>query len=225
MNARFFIDTEDCISSSSGLEAKLVRLLSTMSNHSNIRRFISGVVPYCAAGNSLILMMPGGKHEFKRISCLVANLSSLIVDVIARWKVSGTNLNLFLVEQFPIISPDQYDIEDVEFISQRVIELIYTADSLSGFASDFGYDGPPFKFDPARRAVLRSELDAYFAKTYGLNSGRPTVYPRPSSVMGADYPSETFRVLKNSEEREFGEYRTQRLVLAAWDALEHDELH
>ena len=38
--------------------------------------------------------------------------------------------------------------------------------------------------------------------------------------MGADYPSETFRVLKNSELRAFGEYRTQRLVLAAWDALE-----
>ncbi len=38
-------------------------------------------------------------------------------------------------------------------------------------------------------------------------------------VMGNDYPSETFRVLKNSEIREFGEYRTQRLVLAAWDGL------
>ena len=42
--------------------------------------------------------------------------------------------------------------------------------------------------------------------------------------MGEDYPSETFRVLKNNEEREFGEYRTQQLVLAAWDALERDEL-
>jgi len=37
--------------------------------------------------------------------------------------------------------------------------------------------------------------------------------------MGIDYPSETFRVLKNGELREFGEYRTQRLVLAAWDTL------
>ena len=37
--------------------------------------------------------------------------------------------------------------------------------------------------------------------------------------MGDDYPSETFRVLKNKELREFGEYRTQRLVLAAWDAM------
>jgi hypothetical protein len=39
-------------------------------------------------------------------------------------------------------------------------------------------------------------------------------------VMDADYPSETFRVLKNKELREFGEYRTQRLVLVAWDAME-----
>ncbi len=31
--------------------------------------------------------------------------------------------------------------------------------------------------------------------------------------------SETFRVLKNNELRQFGEYRTQRLVLEAWDRL------
>jgi hypothetical protein len=38
--------------------------------------------------------------------------------------------------------------------------------------------------------------------------------------MGEDYPSETFRVLKNHEMRAFGEYRTRRLVLEAWDRLE-----
>lgn len=37
--------------------------------------------------------------------------------------------------------------------------------------------------------------------------------------MGNGYPSETFRVLKNGELRECGEYRTQRLVLEAWDQL------
>lgn len=41
----------------------------------------------------------------------------------------------------------------------------------------------------------------------------------PADVMDEDYPSETFRVLKNKEIREFGEYRTQRLVLEAWDRL------
>jgi hypothetical protein len=35
-----------------------------------------------------------------------------------------------------------------------------------------------------------------------------------------DYPSETFRVLKKNELRRFGEYRTKRLVLDAWDRLQ-----
>jgi hypothetical protein len=35
--------------------------------------------------------------------------------------------------------------------------------------------------------------------------------------MGVDYPSETFRVLKDKEMAEYGEYRTGRLVLDAWD--------
>ena len=35
--------------------------------------------------------------------------------------------------------------------------------------------------------------------------------------VGPDFPGETFRVLKDKEEREFGEYRTRRLVLKACD--------
>jgi hypothetical protein len=35
--------------------------------------------------------------------------------------------------------------------------------------------------------------------------------------VGHDFPGETFRVLKDKEEREFGEYRTRHLVLKAWD--------
>ncbi len=41
----------------------------------------------------------------------------------------------------------------------------------------------------------------------------------PADVMGPDYPTETFRVLKNNEIRQFGKYSTQRLVLEAWDRL------
>lgn len=39
-----------------------------------------------------------------------------------------------------------------------------------------------------------------------------------------DFPGETFRVLKNKQEKEFGEYRTRRLVLAAWERLESGDL-
>jgi hypothetical protein len=39
-------------------------------------------------------------------------------------------------------------------------------------------------------------------------------------VKGPGYPSGTFRVLKDKEIRQFGEYRTHRLVMAAWDRME-----
>jgi hypothetical protein len=34
------------------------------------------------------------------------------------------------------------------------------------------------------------------------------------------FPGETFRVLKEKEEKQYSEYRTRRLVLEAWDKLE-----
>lgn len=71
---------------------------------------------------------------------------------------------------------------------------------------------------------IRAELDAYFARLYGLNRDDLRYILDPADVMGEGYPSETFRVLKKNEEREFGEYRTQRLVLEAWDKLETGEL-
>lgn len=42
----------------------------------------------------------------------------------------------------------------------------------------------------------------------------------PKEVHGEDFPGETFRVLKEKEVKQFGEYRTRRLVLEAWDRLE-----
>ncbi len=36
----------------------------------------------------------------------------------------------------------------------------------------------------------------------------------------SDFPGETFRVLREREMREYGEYRTRRLVLQAWERLQ-----
>ena len=79
---------------------------------------------------------------------------------------------------------------------------------------------PPFPWVPERRAALRAELDAYYARLYGLSREELSYTLDPASVMGADYPSETFRVLKDNETRKYGEYRTMRLVLEAWDTQE-----
>ncbi|MCW5318351.1 restriction endonuclease [Nostoc sp. KVJ3] len=153
------------------------------------------------------------------ISCLLANFNSLIFDFLARQKVGGTHLTFSILRQLPVIHPETYSQEDIKFISVRVLELVYTAWDMQPFAKDMGYDGEPFIWHPNRRALLRAELDAYYAKLYGLTRDELRYILDPADVYGADFPSETFRVLKNNEMKQFGEYRTQRLVLEAWDNL------
>ncbi len=85
--------------------------------------------------------------------------------------------------------------------------------------SDDGIPLPPFKWDENRRAILRAELDAYYAKLYGLTREELLYILDPQDIYGPDFPGETFRVLKDKEIREFGEYRTKRLILEAWDMI------
>ncbi|MBB4836322.1 Eco57I restriction-modification methylase domain-containing protein [Acinetobacter schindleri] len=225
VNSRFYVSSPEIENKIGDYDKSWFLCFRSMSNHTNLRRFISGVVPYTAIGNSLIACKIENQVPVKLATCLIGNLSALVLDAVVRWKVSGTNLNLFIVEQFPIVPPSEYSTNDQEFISKRVVELVYTTESLRGFALDCGYDVEPFPFIPERRARLMAELDAFYAKKYSLSLEDLCYILDPTSVMGEGYPSETFRVLKNKEINEFGEYRTKRLILEAWDKLEAGELY
>jgi len=139
---------------------------------------------------------------------------------VARQKVGGTNLAFFYVKQLPILPPTFYSESRLTFIVPRVLELTYTSHSLAPFARDLGYDGPPFVWVEDRRAHLRADLDAFYARAYGLDRDELRYILDPADVKGPGYPFETFRVLKEREFRESGEYRTRRLVLEAWDRIE-----
>ncbi len=186
------------------------------------RTVISAFIPFSGVGHTMPVIFCPAPPAF--VAALLANLNSLVLDFVARQKVGGLHLTYTYLKQFPILPPSDYSDTDIEYISSRVLELTYTAHDLQPWAQDIGYEGEPFFFDPMRRAQLRAELDAWFAQAYGLTRDELRYILDPADVMGADYPSETFRVLKNSETKEFGEYRTQRLVLEAWDKLEQGEL-
>lgn len=51
--------------------------------------------------------------------------------------------------------------------------------------------------DDVRRAQIRAELDAYYARLYGLTRNELRYILDPKEVHGEDFPGETFRVLKN----------------------------
>ena len=67
--------------------------------------------------------------------------------------------------------------------------------------------------NPERRAVLQAELDAIFAHLYGLNTEDLRYILDPEDICGKGCINETFRMLKDNGLRQYGEYRTKRLVL------------
>lgn len=88
--------------------------------------------------------------------------------------------------------------------------------------SEIAVDGiplPPFKWDEDRRDLLRAELDAWYAMLYGLSRDELRYILDPADIYGLEFPGETFRVLKDKEMKKYGEYRTRRLVLEAWDRI------
>ena len=189
-----------------------------ITNSTNERTFISSILPKTAISNKAPLLL-FRSNDTKLSACFYASLNSLVFDFVARQKVGGTSLNFFIVKQLPVIPPETYTEEDIKFISPRVLELVYTAWDMQPFAKDMGYDGEPFIWDEQRRAILRAELDAYYAKLYGLTRDELRYILDPADVYGEDFPSETFRVLKNKEINKYEEYRKQRLVLEARDRM------
>ena len=182
-----------------------------ITNATNERTVIASVLPKVGVGHTMPLLTINSTA--KKIAALLGNLDSIVLDFIARQKVGGTHLTYSYLKQFPVLPPDFYTDSDLDFIVLRVLELTYTTHDLQPWAQDLGYDDTPFTFDPDRRAIIRAELDVWYALAYGLEPDELRYILDPAKVMGDDYPSETFRVLKNNELRLFDEYRTARLVL------------
>lgn len=200
-----------------------LQVFRDITNSTNERTLVSDSIPRVAAGHTTPLI----DYDYARgvASALVlANLNSLPFDWAARLSVGGTHMSFFIVKQLPVLPPEAY-LEDtphglkwVELVVPRVLELTYTAHDLQRFAQDLGYDGPPFPWDEERRHRLNCELDAVYAHMYQLERADL------EWILDAREPSQSFPGLKRSEIREFGEYRTQRYVLQAYDQLASGEL-
>ena len=192
-----------------------------ITNATNERTLIASVLPTCPTDDTLSVLLPRAVQA-REAAALLACLNSLVVDYVAQQKVGGTHVRKYVIAQLPILPPEALHERVLAFVCQRVLELTYTAPDLRGWAEDLGYSGAPFAWNESRRADLRADLDAAYAYLYGLSRDDLRYILDPSDVKGADFPSETFRVLKEHELGEHGEYRTARLVLAAWDRLTAD---
>ena len=217
-----------------------------ITNTTNERTVVGGVFPLAAVGNSF----PVYTSTTKPAWMLPSLLSSIACDFAARLKMGGTNLNFFIVRQIPVLPPAVFDQSTPwskadsaihDWLLPRILELTYTSWDLEPFANDCGCHGPPFLWNEDRRFLLRYELDAAFFHLYlpadehgdwrpaHRSDGCPYETPeqlaelerhfsRPRDAVA--YVMDTFPIVRRKDEETFGEYRTKRVVLEIYDAMQ-----
>lgn len=192
-----------------------------VSRSTDERTVVSMVTPSCyGAGHTAPLLYP--KVPVNLAACLLENLNSFMVDYVLRIKQSSAHVSLFYLWQLPVLWPSQYKKADVDFIVPRVAVLTRNSEEINAI---WLTDYPAYSFqEPRDRLKIRAELDAYYARLYGLTRRELEYVLCPKDVMGADFPSETFPGLAKKEAKLYGEFLTKRLVLEAYDKLEAGEL-
>ena len=171
----------------------------------NERTMVLSVIPRAGANDILPCIFLAQPIQLQ--ACFAGNANSFVYDYLLRNKMGRQGLNPFFLKQTPFAEPGSYDAQWLSFIVPRILELTYTAWDLEPFTRDLGYDGPPFRWNPERRFLLRCELDAAFFHLYGI--GRDD----------ADYIMETFPIVKRKDETAHGEYRTKRVILEIYDQM------
>jgi hypothetical protein len=77
--------------------------------------------------------------------------------------------------------------------------------------------------NPDERAQLIAEIEVLVAReVFGLTRDELRYVLDPDNFLKNESGIETFKVLRDRERRQLGEYRTQRLVLEAWDRSASD---
>jgi hypothetical protein len=174
------------------------------------RSLIAAALPSTAVGHSAQLMVSRDS-----LALVLPLLDSFAFDFVVRQKLGGTNMTFFTVEQLPVLPPSAFRSASLwepsttveRWIAPRIAELCCTAVDMQPLADELGFPHAPFRWNDARRALLRNELDAAFFHLYGLDRDE------------VDYVMDTFPIVRRKDERAYGEYRTKRLILERYDAL------
>jgi len=187
----------------------------------NARTVIAAAAPAVAFGNKLPLLQPADNAQpeyFARLApLLLATLNSFAFDFVARQKIHGQTINLFILEQLPLPAPSAFEKTLggrtlADFIREQVLRLSYTSVDLAAMARDLGHDGDPFPWDDEDRRHRMARLDALLFHLYGI--GRED----------ASYILDQFPIVRREDEAAHKRFLTRDLILAYMNAVAAGDL-
>jgi hypothetical protein len=200
---------------------------------SNMRTMIASLLPECAVGNSMAMLVPEvgeGLAYARWAALLLANLNALAYDFVLRQKLQGQNLNWFIVEQSCVVKAQAFDgtlptafaaamreaglmnghhaqPTVADFVVPQVLALSYTAHDLAPFARDLGYVNDAGDVLPP----FAWNDEERRARTAALDALFFYLYGLGED--DAAYVLDTFPIVRQQDQAAFGRYRTQDEVL------------
>ncbi len=182
------------------------------------RTMIATIVPWSGYSNKVPQLVCNDELATTVFNDVVplwaGNFASFTFDFVVKRKMQSTNMNLYILQQLPVITRAAYDrqIGDTtaaDLVRDHVLRLCYTAWDLQPFAQAQGYEGEPYGWDVEQRRHLRARLDALYFILYGLDRD------------DAAYVMDSFPITRrNDEQAHHGVYVTKELILAYMSALE-----
>jgi hypothetical protein len=182
------------------------------------RTSVGTIIPFYPTGNSAPVLTFKNQDAIPQEALMFTSIfTSIPFDFMLRQSLGGTNLNLYILKQLPMPTPDSLRKMEVidgdqktpiyEYILDRALELVWTSHSLDPLGEDIRPDEGPFKWDTSKRRDLRRDIDTVIAKAYGINRD------------DLSFIFDRFEILKQKEENEFGRYQRKEECLKKFDDI------
>lgn len=196
----------------------------TISAVADARSSIFFALPQWGVGDSVFLFY--SPLHSKKLLVLLSLLNSFMFDYMTKQKAAGGNFSFFIIKQLPIVPPSEFSSSDIQFITNRVLELVYTSKDMEPIADSVETAFSPFIWNSDRRFTIRCELDAmcfhyYLGNETGWsiekNQKLVELFPNPRSVV--EYVLDSFSVMENKDREIYGTYRTKDSILEIYDEM------
>ena len=193
-----------------------------VSSPTNQRSLITAIIPPKSVCGHAVPTVHISRWRQEDMLLFAAIANTLAMDFLVRKKV-GLNMTFSIMDTIPVPAAFEQTDSEIEIV-RRSGSLCLTGTEVEEAARELYSADPDWNQqlieDPESRHVVKAEIDALYAgKILGLSRSEMEFILDPASISSEFEDYETFGALKRAEIRQFGEYRTQRLVLEAWDRL------